>query len=180
MAADWGLSLEPTQSLTQLWRAVTDRLIEYRYQQLEAVVLLDDADQADRQVLRHVTRLARFDPSPETRLTLVLAGRNEGMSQLGLRLLDLADLRIDLEPWEPADTESFWHTLAQAGRQSPVFAESAVARLHELSHGIPRRVAQLADLALLAGPERTSSRSTSKWSTRSARSWPRRAFFAPV
>ena len=35
----------------RLWRAVTDRLIEYRYQQLEAVVLLDDADQADPQVL---------------------------------------------------------------------------------------------------------------------------------
>ena len=81
MAAGWGLSLEPTQSLAALWRAVTDRLIEYRYQQLEAVVLLDDADQADPSVLQHVTRLVRFDPSPETRLTIVLAGRNEGMAE---------------------------------------------------------------------------------------------------
>jgi general secretion pathway protein A len=152
LAADWGLSLDPTQSLATLWRAVTDRLTEYRYQQIDAVVLLDDADQAERQVLRHVTRLAHFDPSPETRLTLVLAGRNEGMSRLGERLLDLAELRIDVEPWEPADTEEFLNTLlAQAGRQSPVFDEPAVARLHELSHGIPRRVSQLADLALLAG-----------------------------
>jgi general secretion pathway protein A len=132
---------------------VADRLIEYRYQQLDAVVLLDDADQADRQVLQHVTRLARFNPSPETRLTLVLAGRNnEGMSKLGERLLDLAELRIDVEPWEPADTGDFLNALlAQAGRQSPVFDGPAVARLHELSHGIPRRVSQLADLALLAG-----------------------------
>ena len=88
LAAGWGLSLDPTQSLAALWRAVTDRLIEYRYQQLEAVVLLDDADQADRQVLQHVTRLARFDPSPEMRLTIVLAGRNEGMAKLGAPLLD--------------------------------------------------------------------------------------------
>ena len=32
-----------------------------------------------------------------------------------------------------------------------IFAEPAVARLHELSHGIPRRITQLADLSLVAG-----------------------------
>ncbi len=152
LAAGWELSLNPTQSLAALWRAVTDRLIEYRYQQLEAVALLDDADQADPGVLQQVTRLARLDPSPETRLTLVLAGHNERIAKLGEPLRELVDLRIEVEPWEPADTEEFLHErLAQAGRQSPVFAEGAVARLHELSHGIPRRISRLADLALLAG-----------------------------
>jgi general secretion pathway protein A len=152
IATGWGMSVEPTQSLARLWRAVTDRLIEYRYQQLEAVVLFDDADQASHELLRHVTRLAAVDPSPESRLTLVLAGRNEGIVKLGTRLLDLADLRIDLDPWELTDTEHFvTAVLAQAGQQSPVFAESALARLHELSHGIPRRISQLADLSLLAG-----------------------------
>ena len=152
IASEWGLCLDPTPSLPVLWRAVTDRLVEYRYQQLRAVVLLDDVDQADARTLQHVTRLACFDFSPGTRLSIVLAGRKEGMLKLGDRLLDLAELRIDLEPWEPVDTESCVTTLlAQAGRQSPVFAEPAVARLHALSHGIPRRVSQLADLALVAG-----------------------------
>jgi type II secretory pathway predicted ATPase ExeA len=155
LAVGWGLSLDPSESLVSLWRAVTDRLIEYRYQQLAAVVLLDDADQADRQVLRQVTRLARFDSSPEMRLTVVLTGHSEGMSKLGAPLLDLAELRIEVEPWQQAETEDFVNTqLAQAGRKSPVFVESAVARLHELSHGIPRRVSHLADLALLAGASR--------------------------
>jgi type II secretory pathway predicted ATPase ExeA len=148
----WGLSLDPSQAVATLWRAVTDRLTEFRYQQLEAVVLLDDADQADPQVLRQVTRLARCDSSPETRLTLVLAGHGERMLALGAPLLDLAELRIDVEPWDQTDTARFVSTqLAQAGRQSLVFAESAITRLHELSHGIPRRVSQLADLSLLAG-----------------------------
>ena len=152
IASEWGLSLDPTPSLPMLWRAVTDRLIEYRYQQIEAVVLLDDVDQADTWTLRHVTRLACFDLSPETRLSIVLAGRKEAAATLDDRLLDLAELRIDLEPWEPTDTENCVTTLlAQAGRQSPVFAEPAVARLHTLAHGIPRRVSQLADLALVAG-----------------------------
>lgn len=155
LATGWGLSLEPTHSLATLWRAVTDRLVEYRYQQLDAVVLLDDANAVDRQVLQQVIRLARFDPSPETRLTVVLAGRNDAVAKLGEPLLGLSELRIELEPWEQAETGEYLHALLdQAGRQSSVFAEPAVTRLHELSRGIPRRVCQLADLALLAGAGR--------------------------
>jgi general secretion pathway protein A len=155
LACQWGLNPAPTASAAALWRAIADRLFEFRCQQWDAVVLLDDAHRADPQTLQHVTRLARFDPSPDMRLTVVLAGRNEGMARLGESLLGLAALRIDLEPWERNETESFVNTqLAQAGRRSPVFDEPAVDRLHELSHGIPRRVSQLADLALLAGAGR--------------------------
>ncbi len=152
LAIDFGLSLDPSESTAVLWRAVTDRLAEYRFQQIPATILLDDADQVNRQVLVQLTRLAQHDPSPELRLTIVLAGRRERMGHLGERLLDLAELRIDLEPWEQSDTERFLNTsLAHADRQSPVFAAPAVARLHQLSHGIPRRISQLADLSLLAG-----------------------------
>ena len=50
----------------------------------------------------------------------------------------------------PSSSAFLSSSLAEVGRQSSVFADPAVARLHELSHGIPRRVTQLADLALLA------------------------------
>ncbi len=152
LAVGWGLSPTASQGLASLWRSLSDRLAEYRYQQLHAVALLDDADQATAHVLQHVTRLARLDVSPELRLTLILAGRNEGMAKLDSRLLDLAELRIEVETWEQADTQDYLNSrLAHAGRQSSVFTEPAVARLHELAHGVPRRTAQLADLALLAG-----------------------------
>lgn len=152
LAAELKLGREPSASVAALWRAVTDRLIEYRYQQLEAVLLFDDADRADRRVLAQVARLAQFDPSPQSRLTIVLAGQRKRMGRLGHRLLELAELRIDVEPWEPSDTKDFISTsMSQAGCRSPVFDEPAVARLHELCHGIPRRVSQLADLSLLAG-----------------------------
>jgi len=145
------LNLDPSQTVARLWRSVTDRLIEYRYQQLETIILLDDADRAASPVLDLVTRLAQHDPSPAARLTIVLAGQRERMSRIGDRLLELAELRIDLDPWERADTEAFLSSsLAQAGRQSSVFADRGVARLHELSRGIPRRVSRLADLALVA------------------------------
>jgi general secretion pathway protein A len=152
LAYEWGLTVDRPHSTAALWRALTDRLIENRYQQLPTIVLLDDVDQANAAVLQHVSRLTRLEPSPEMRLTIVLAGRNEGMAKLGESLLGLSELRIELEPWQQTDTQQYVKTLlSQAGREKPVFAQRAVDRLHELAHGIPRRVSQLADLALLAG-----------------------------
>lgn len=152
LAAGLQLNPDPSTSVAALWRAVTDRIVEYRYQQQATVILLDDVHEAGRQVLAEVTRLAQFDPSPQSQLTIVLAGGREQMGRLGHHLLDLAELRIDVAPWEPIDTKDFISTsMAQAGCRSRVFDEPAVARLHELSHGIPRRVSRLADLALLAG-----------------------------
>ena len=159
-AVEFGLNPDPNDSTAALWRLLTDRLLEYRYQQLNTTILLDDADQASRTVLAQVLRLAQHDPSPESRLTLVLAGEQQQMGRIGPRLLGLSELRIDIQPWEQADTENYLRTsLAQAGCQAAVFAEPALARLQELSQGIPRRVNQLADLALLAGAGRNCSRS---------------------
>ncbi|MGA2065876.1 MAG: AAA family ATPase [Thermoguttaceae bacterium] len=155
LAVQMGSCPDGSESAARAWRAVEDRLAEARYQQLAVVVLLDDADQASHAVLPHLVRLAKSDESPESRLTLILAGRREGLGRLGAPLLDLAELRIDIEPWAPGDTESFLaSSLSQAGRAAPVFQQPAIARLHELSHGIPRHVRRLAELALVAGAGR--------------------------
>ncbi len=152
VALGLGLNPEPTHPTAALWRMITDRLLENRYQQIETAILLDDADQASRQVLAQVARLAEYDCTADSRLTLVLAGRQEQIGRIGDRLLGLAELRIDVEPWEQAETENYLKaSLAHAGCEAAVFAEPALARLQELSHGIPRRINQLADLALLAG-----------------------------
>jgi general secretion pathway protein A len=152
-----GLGLNGTRgdSIVYLWRRVLDRLLEFRYQQQVVVILLDDIDQASPVVLAQVTRLVQHDRSPQSRLTLVLAGRNDRMSHLGPELAELAELRIDVEPWDERDTDQYLKTaLAQAGCRRELFAPGAVARLHELACGIPRRVTQLADLSLLAAAGR--------------------------
>ncbi len=152
LATGLGLCPERGDPAAILWQAMVDRLAEYRYQQLSAVILLDDADRAKPDAIALVTRLAQHDMSPESRLTLVLAGRQQRMGRLGRTLLELAELRIDLDGWELTDTEGFLkESLAQAGCQTQVFDESAVVRLHELGGGVPRRISHLADLALLAG-----------------------------
>ncbi len=136
----------------QVWRSIVDRLVENRYQQVPTVLLLDDAEEATPEALSHVVRLARHDPSPEACLTMVLATDPKSMARLGQRLLALSDLRIELESWEREDTLHFLQdSLAKAGSPTTVFDREAVARLHELTRGVPRQVSHLAELALAAG-----------------------------
>ena len=125
------LRLNPDSGLATplLWRMVIDRIREYRYQQIDMVLLFDDADRATPEVLVQLGRLARHDLSPDSRFTMVLSGRPRRMGRLGAELLDLAQLRIDLEPWEPIDLEVDLKTsLVRAGRDDSMFTEPAIAR----------------------------------------------------
>jgi len=152
LAAALGLNPPPAIELARLWRVLVDRVVENRLLRIGTVILLDDADEAGSDVLAQVARLAQCDPLPEANLTVVLSAQSGRLGRLGLRLLELAELRIDLDPWEPADTFAYVRgALARAGASSGVFGDEGLARLHELAGGLPRRVKQLADLALLAG-----------------------------
>ncbi len=141
-----------------IWRTIADRLVENRYQQIGTVFLLDDADQASPEVLTLVNRLIQIDPSPDSRLTVIVAGDCDRVGQLGDRLLERVELRIDLEAWQETETADYLeHCLASAGVDTSVFDDRASTRLHDLCHGIPRQVNQLAHLALLAGAGRQLS-----------------------
>jgi general secretion pathway protein A len=132
-----------------------DRVAENRYQQLPTVILLDDVDGVHRDAMTHLVRLIRQDHSAESTLTVALALDKPALKHLERRLVELSDLRIDLEPWEADDTLRFLsNSLAKAGSDRCVFADSAASRLHELSRGLPRQVSHLAELSLLAGAGR--------------------------
>jgi len=152
LACELKLSPDGEPTFPSLWRLVTDRIAEYRYQQLDTVLLFDDADRAGEDTLAQIARIAQFDCSPDARLTIVMASSPGGVRRLGESLLERTELRIDIEPWSPTDTEDYVRaSLARAGRESPLFDAPAIRRLHQLGDGIPRRITQLADLALLAG-----------------------------
>ncbi len=155
LAAQFGRNLDRCDSTPSLWRALSDRLAAFRYQQVDAVILIDDADRAENSVVPHLIRLAKLEPSPQPRLTLILAGDRLTIGQLGNTLLGLSELRIDLEAWQLDDIAGYLdHSLRQAGGSASMFDESAIERLYKLSHGIPRQVRLLADLSLVAGAGR--------------------------
>jgi general secretion pathway protein A len=151
-AAQWGLNPDATWSQRQLWTAIADKLAEFRYERLRAVLLVDDADEAAADVLVQLARLAQWEATCDARMTITLAARTERLTKIGRRLLELTDLRIEIGAWSLADTQRYIEqALAKAGRLLPAFEQSAYERLHQLSHGMPRRVQQLAELSLVAG-----------------------------
>jgi type II secretory pathway predicted ATPase ExeA len=155
LACRLGMNPPVSAPRVALWRQVTDRLREHRYQQLSTVILLDDADGGSGQVLAQVLRLLQADPSTAARLTIVLASDPRRQERLGERLLDLTDLRIELEPWTPDETAQYLQSsISKAGGASPLFEAPAAARLHDLTGGVPRRVNRLAELSMLAGAGR--------------------------
>ncbi len=151
LAAQLGTNPADDEPLFTLWRDVADCLSENRIQQRPTVILLDDADHAASEVLTHIERLLHADASTESRLTLIVAAQRGRLAQLGPRLLDEAELRIELEFWDEDDTAAFLHESSTSHNQATAFNPSAAACLHQLGRGVPRRVGQLAELARLAG-----------------------------
>lgn len=151
LASAWCITAEPNAAEFELWIAIRDRLCEHRLQGLSTVLLLDDADEASPALLETIYRLMQCEASPEANLTLVVAGRTTKWRAPHSRFWELAELRIDLECWDMDETNRYLHdSLSKAGRTKPAFQSDAVVRLHELSEGNPRKLNQLADLALLA------------------------------
>ena len=152
LAGELGIESRRSAGEASLHRAIDDHLVANRFQQRSTVLLLDDIDEASPDVLGEVVRLALFSQTHDTGLTLVVAAHPERLSRLGNRLLELAELRVDLLGFDLEDTAALLKkSLADAGRTSPIFTEAAVQRIHELSGGIPRRIKQIADLALVGG-----------------------------
>ncbi len=155
LAGAWGLFPAATASPAELWRLLLDRLAAQHVEQRKCLVLLDDCDEAEAQVLCQALRLAQTDVGHQAAVTLVLSARTSQVSRLGERLLEVADLRIDLNPWGRDDTQRFLeNALARSGRTAPTFNAEAISLLAEISQGVPRNVVQLADLALIAAAGR--------------------------
>jgi general secretion pathway protein A len=152
MACGLGTVPRDDAEASWLWRQVADRVTENRMQQRATVVLVDDAGQAGPDLMTQFARLARLDTSPSARWTIVLAAEPAQAARWNETLRNVVDLRIELGAWTAEDTIGYVQTaLVDAGRMEPVFNDDALRALHELSGGMPRQVARLADYALLAG-----------------------------
>jgi type II secretory pathway predicted ATPase ExeA len=150
LAAELGLNPRIDADTFTLWRALADGVAALRHQRRTVVLLVDDIDRAGDGVKLLCLRLSQIEPSADARLTLVMTAADP--RRAGRSLLGLCDLRIDVEPWDVDDTAGFLHaSTTRAGRAEAVFDLPASRRLHDLTHGIPRQVTQLAELALAAG-----------------------------
>ena len=146
-----GVDDRERHSYATTWRGLQDQLQVNRYQHLKTILLFDDADESEHEVLRNIVRLVNWRPAEDTGMTVILAAGDQRTDLLGGQLVELADLRIEVFPWEAEEVSAFLsQAIAEAGRSEPIFDESATETLFQLTDGNPRLVRQLAELALIA------------------------------
>jgi general secretion pathway protein A len=120
-----------------------------------AVVVIDEAHLLhDAETFESLRLLLNFESEGRPGMTLILAGQTgllpalERMPQLEERLAVKCLLRPFVEQETAAYVE---HRLKIAGAKRSIFESAALTTLHELTHGIARRINRLCDLALLIG-----------------------------
>lgn len=146
-AAQWALGPRPDEDTAQLFRRLTG-VATAATPDSRAVLLVDEVDQASVGARQQLSRLIGADGAGQAWLTVVGALRSP--APLPTELADRIDLRIDLEPWSQCETIGYLqHALVESGCDGPVFDDEAMAVLHTLSEGLPRRVNRLAEYALL-------------------------------
>lgn len=151
LGSQLGAAVRGEDDQVRLFRQASDRIVANRLQGVPTVVLLDDVHEAGPDLSAQVMRLAQLDPTRGW-LTLVLTSRTACATRLSKQLLELVDLRIDLEPWDELDTIGYLQlALVEAGCERPLFDDDSLAEIHRVTGGIPRQVNRLANHALLVG-----------------------------
>ncbi len=150
LADHCGVLIRKQANATEVWRKLTDRFVENRYQQRATVVQLDGAEAADPCVVDQVVRLMHLDARAQPWLTTVLAIATERIHVIPAHLLNLVDLRIELDAWRPDETADFLAAVEARGIVAGGLGPEAARRIHDLAEGIPRRINQLVEMALIA------------------------------
>jgi general secretion pathway protein A len=150
IAAQWAIGPQPADEAVTLFRRIATSLEAQLCRQCASVVLFDDADLAGPDVRSYLQRLVQA-AGDGSRLSIVMSASTNAVDRLGVELLDVMDLRVDLEPWSESECVGYvQHALLEAGCDRPAFDDGALETLARVSGGVPRRLNRLADHALLA------------------------------
>ena len=135
-------------------------LLEAHAQGRHALLVIDEAQALDAAVLEQLRLLTNLETAERKLLQIVLIGQPElrtmlaqpGLEQLAQRVI----ARYHLKSLSAQETRHYvLHRLGVAGPNVAVpFDNRALARLHSLSGGVPRRINLLADRALLGAYSR--------------------------
>lgn len=130
------------------WKFVCDYFQAASREETQTVLLVDDTESCSAAAEADLMRLLAMSFP----LTVIFAVESQLASAVSRNLFDRCELQIELPSWEVMQTSEYLAWLCESlGRSSPIFTDSAVERIQQLSQGIPRRIVQLTDLALVAG-----------------------------
>jgi len=151
-AVEGGASAVP---LDESVRRLARFFLENSRRECHAVIAIDEAQLLlDTEALETLHLLLNIEAATRPPLTLILAGQPKLLPALA-RLPSLEarlGVKCLLRPFGLEETASYVnHRMTAAGAAREIFTAEALASLHRLTGGNPRRVNRLCDLALLIG-----------------------------
>jgi type II secretory pathway predicted ATPase ExeA len=144
-----------TSTIDQSVRRIERLLIANAQAGKHAIIAIDEAHLlSDRRTLEAIRLLMNFQHQGQPTATFLLAGQTNLV--LSLRRFPPLDERVAvtcvLSRLSAEETARYiQHRLSTAGAKRTIFEPSAIQAIQELTHGIPRRINRLCDLALLVG-----------------------------
>ena len=141
------------------WTRINDHLFAETAIGHRTVLLLDNVHDVHDDVYHAISQLW----SSQNRWSMLLSVDDEAIVNLPRWIIDQCELKIDLPSWDLLQTADYFDFAQnQAGGNGDIFNAQAITRIQELSDGIPRKIVQIAELALVAGAVRKSERVTSE------------------
>ena len=119
------------------------------------VVCIDEAHLLSPEQLEELRLLTNTDMDAQSPFAGILLGQPTLARKLRLGIFAALDQRIatryTITPMDLAESAAYLaHHLHLAGRTEPLFADDAIARLHRLAGGLPRKLNNAATAALIA------------------------------
>ncbi|MBI5460906.1 MAG: AAA family ATPase [Gammaproteobacteria bacterium] len=140
----------------EMYRTFVDFMIREYARNRRTVLIVDEAQNMDADTLEELRMLSNINADKDQVLQVVLVGQQQLRDTL--RRPDLVQfvqrIAVDyhLTPLTAEETQAYIrHRLSVAGGDPELFTEAACAAVHQFSHGVPRLVNLLSDLALVYG-----------------------------
>ncbi len=150
------LGAEPRYLKAELMAQAQDLLAAEEDERHRKVILVcDEAHLLEPAQLEELRLLTNGNMDSTSPFSGLLVGQPTLNRQLRMGTFAALDQRIatrfSLRPMDIGESASYLrHHLALCGRESPLFADDAVARLHRVSNGLPRMLNNAATAALIA------------------------------
>ena len=140
---------------TDLLHRLTDILTDGDNEGRHTVIIVDEAHLIeDRAIFEELRLLLNFQKRDKFLLTLILIGQPELREKINqLKAFDQRiAIRFHLKGLRLEETKDYiLHRLQVAGATREIFEENTFQQIHESTGGLPRRINQICDLALLTG-----------------------------
>jgi len=143
-----------SNSKPDLLKILNDRMLENVKNNRAMLLIIDEAQLICKDTFEEIRLLLNFQLNDRYLLTLILIGQPElrdmirGYKQLDQRIA----IRYHLNPLNPDETGKYVaFRLEKAGRTENIFTAAAMEEIYNYSEGIPRKINNICDLALLIG-----------------------------